>query len=151
MSIGKRSKNNVEKIRKKIYARDGFKCVASVWGSPCRGRLTVQHAVKRGMGGSAIFDAPRFLRTMCWHHNDLDASDVMFRRLSLLNGWSMTRPEALQSETPVPVLYPDGRWYVLDDEFEREPLEESTAAIYRAHRLEYVTAKVNALQNKKTR
>lgn len=138
MSIGKKSRANVARVRDKIFARDGFVCVASVWGSHCRGRLTIQHAVKRGMGGSQLFDTPKFLRTMCELHNGLDASDPTFRRMSIMNGWSMMRQEALMLETPVPVLYPNGGWFVLDDGFNREPVSDAQAAIWRAYRLEFM-------------
>ena len=139
MSIGKKSKRAVDAIREKIYARDGFVCVASAWGSPCRGRLTIQHAVKRGMGGSNLWDTPKYLRTMCAKHNDEDASHADFRRRCLLNGWSISRNEAIANpEADVPVLYPDGRWYLLDDAFNREPISDVGAALLRAERADYV-------------
>jgi len=75
---------------------------------------------------------------MCWRHNDLDASDPNFRRMALLNGWSMRRQEALVSEIPVPVLYADGSWYRLGDDLSRVLLDDAQAAVWRAQRLEWI-------------
>ena len=69
MSIGKRSRRQVDKSRPEVFKRDGHICVADglfeavKW--PCVGGLTIQHRRTKGMGGSALGDAPEALVTMC--------------------------------------------------------------------------------------
>ena len=122
-SIGQQSKANVEKVRQIVYARDNHQCVASklVAGatpllgsaSGCQGSLTIQHAVTRGMGGSARWDSPEYLRAMCAFHNFLDTSDAPFHDLCLENGWTLKRWQAERTPTNwIPVRYFDG-WFVL--------------------------------------
>lgn len=117
-SIGSRSKSNVQKVRQLVYDRDNNRCVASGFlagAKGCQGRLTIQHSVARGMGGSAKYDAPVFLRAMCEYHNFLDSQDADFHDLCIDHGWSL--PRWLVESTPtdlIPVRYIDG-WHILVD------------------------------------
>lgn len=117
-SIGKQSKAAVNRVREDIYIRDKNRCVVSGTpvgvNIPCEGELTIQHAVKRGMGGSAKYDKPVYLRAMCYHHNLLDANDARFNQMCLVNGWSVPRWVADRDLiASVPVRYLDG-WHLLN-------------------------------------
>lgn len=116
MSVGKRSKAQVDKVRKRVYDRDGgCVCAGSSWAIlwPCGGAWTIQHRVTRGMGGSAEFDTSEHLLTMCAIHNQLDASSMEFRAACIRQGWSIPR-WVMKSFRPqdVPVWYLDG-WHWL--------------------------------------
>lgn len=129
-SIGKKSKNAVNRVREGIFIRDKNRCVIEGtpvgFNIPCVGELTIQHSVKRGMGGSAKYDLPVYLRAMCAHHNSLDASDASFNRLCVVNGWSVPRWVADQDMiASVPVRYGDG-WHLLN-EFERIRIPDRVA------------------------
>lgn len=118
-SIGKKSKSNISKVRELVFERDSNRCVVAGtpvgFNIPCAGELTIQHSVKRGMGGSALYDDPRLLRAMCAHHNSLDGSDASFNSLCMNNGWSIPRWAVVHnSPSMIPVRYEDG-WYLLDD------------------------------------
>ena len=113
-SIGRTSALQVDRIRERIFDRDERACLAA--GRLCDGPLTIQHAVGRGMGGSARLDYPSLLRTLCWMHNGLIEIDAGFRDLAEINGWAIRR---FATTTAVPVLYPGARWFTLDDEFGR--------------------------------
>lgn len=117
-TIGKQSKTAVNRVREAVFIRDKNRCV--VEGTPvgvnipCVGELTIQHSVKRGMGGSARFDKPVYLRAMCSHHNSLDASDARFNEMCKVNGWSVPRWVADRDMIAcVPVRYADG-WHLLN-------------------------------------
>jgi hypothetical protein len=129
-SIGKRSRRQVSGSRQIVFERDNNTCVVelSEWSfrDPCAGILTLQHAVTRGMGGSALWDSPAYLRAMCWHHNDIEPRDANFRRYCEDNGWSI--PRWVLNSTPIeriPVRYPDS-WYLLYAD-QRTPIDESIA------------------------
>jgi len=128
-SIGQRSRANVQKVRQLVYDRDGNQCIASNFlagASACQGRLTIQHSVARGMGGSAKYDKPEFLRAMCEYHNFLDSQDADFHDLCVENGWSL--PRWVVESTPtdlIPVRYIDG-WHILVDD-RRVPLPDDLA------------------------
>jgi hypothetical protein len=107
--------------------RDDYRCVAarSAWASthPCGGGLTIGHARGRGMGGSAEFDEPAWLRTQCLVHNTLIESNARFRRFAEMEGWAIPRLHRVDPER-VPVLYPDGLYYQLEHEgMRRTPLQ----------------------------
>lgn len=118
MSVGKRSKRDVNKNRKTVFKRDNYTCVVTgseyeyTWG--CYGIPTIQHRVTRGMGGSNAHDEPRDLVTMCAYHNQLETMSATFRRVCELSGWSVRR--SMASQWPlnrVPVLY-GSDWFLLD-------------------------------------
>lgn len=109
-SIGKLSKMQVEQVREAVYVRDERTCVAA--SGECWGGLTIQHAIGRQMGGSALLDDPTLLRAMCAWHNTLAETDAGFKALCLRNGWALERRHQDVADE-IPVRYPDGRWYRL--------------------------------------
>jgi hypothetical protein len=119
-SIGKRSKAATNNVREQVFSRDLNTCIVSgsrwAWLYPCGGELTIQHAVKRGMGGSALYDDPDYLRAMCAVHNFLDGGgNADFREACLRNGWSAHRWVADRFGAKViPVWYQDG-WHLLQN------------------------------------
>lgn len=119
-SIGRQSALQVDRIREQIFDRDERACLASVVGGPCSGGLTIQHAIGRGMGGSAALDRPSLLRTLCSGHNGLIEASAEFRAIAEINGWSIPRFRVGILDIDVPVLYPGARWFVLDDDFGRD-------------------------------
>jgi hypothetical protein len=124
VSIGKRSKKQVERIRQVVYNRDGGVCVGQGFGLACSGGLTVQHRVSRGMGGSAQYDTePAWLITLCWAHNVAETSNASLREAYVARGWGVPRWVVDSwAITEVPVRYVDG-WYVLV-EGDRVPVTE---------------------------
>jgi hypothetical protein len=117
MSIGKKSRANTERHRKKVFSRDE-RCVVigSSWGNLvyCGGPLTIQHRVTRGMGSSAKYDQqPNGLIAMCAVHNVLEPASNEFRKMCERSGWSVRRSIADRILLAhIPVRYPDG-WYLL--------------------------------------
>jgi hypothetical protein len=131
MGIGKTSRKQVDAVREQVFDRDGNRCVVdgSEWSIayPCAGILTIQHAVTRGMGGSAKYDGIDFLRSMCVYHNTLETANADFKDACLANGWSVPRWLAdTEGIHVIPVLYPDG-WHLLQHG-ERLPIGDETAA-----------------------
>lgn len=131
MTIGKRSKSNVARNRQRVFERDHETCVVAgtLWDGleRCRGQLTVQHRVGRGMGGSARYDAPEYLIAMCAHHNGLQTSSALFAEACERNGWSVRRSVAdLYSVTGIPVFTQDG-WYLLGQDFSRTLIADGEA------------------------
>lgn len=130
-STAQRSKEAVDDNRPGVYNRDGRQCIVtgSEWAisDPCIGALTIQHATGKGMGGSALFDSPEMLRTMCTGHNVLQTSDAAFARHCLRMGWSLERNRVDVDPTRVPVRYPDGLDYFLDSAFQRHEISHRTA------------------------
>jgi len=118
MGIGKKSKNNIAAIRETVYNRDGQECIVQnstfAMLHNCAGIMTLQHAVKRGMGSSARWDGAPYLRVMCAFHNQLAESDAAFAQACIRNGWSIPRWVAeTNPANRIPVLYPAG-WFLLD-------------------------------------
>jgi hypothetical protein len=117
-TIGQQSRAAIDEIREQVYVRDDYHCIAAGFVGQdnvdeCAGRLTPQHRVGRGFGGSALFDRPGYLLTMCIWHNTLAERDADFADLCTTNGWSIPRHSPGATDpTKVPVLYSDG-WYVL--------------------------------------
>lgn len=114
MSIGKKSKAQVDKVRQLIFERDGGDCIAAKVFGFCGGGLTVQHRVGRGMGGSAQYDTPAHLVTMCATHNELQTANATFAEICKSRGWSV--PRWAVDRVPVsdiPVYYPGRGWYLL--------------------------------------
>jgi len=130
VSVGKRSKYQVAKSRPIVFQRDHETCVVSgtIWETiqPCMGILTLQHRVGRGMGGSAKWDAPNCLVTMCIVHNGLIESSHEFRNYCERNGLSIRRAVADRMDVAsIPVRYSDG-WFLLAGD-SRYPISENTA------------------------
>jgi hypothetical protein len=130
MSVGKKSKAQVNKVRSELFQRDNETCVVqgSEWAIayPCFGDLTVQHGVGRGMGSSAKYDGIDFLRTMCAGHNGMETSHPFFAAACHRNGWSIERWVADRyGAKSIPVLYHDG-WHLLQNG-SRLPISEATA------------------------
>ena len=129
-SIGKRSKFQVAKSRPIVFERDGGECVivGSIWETiqPCAGILTVQHRVGRGAGGSALWDEPKHLLTMCVLHNVLAEQSAEFANYCQRNGVSVPRWAATQFDVQsIPVRYRDG-WFLLSGG-QRFPVSDQTA------------------------
>lgn len=116
-TVGQQSAVQVAAVRARIFDRDEHRCLAEHVLVPCFGSLTIQHAIGRGMGGSALLDRPSLLRTFCLGHNRLETESATFRALCLEFGWSLSR---FGDVKPVPVRYPGCRWYLLDDDFGRD-------------------------------
>lgn len=135
-SIGQRSKQQVDGHRQAVYFRDDHRCIvafsAPTRQHPCSGDLTIQHALKKGAGGSALVDGPEYLRTMCFTHNTLDGSDADFNAACIRNGWSIPRVTAPYDPSRIPVLYPDHNLYLLHPNYNRELITHSRAEHLRA-------------------
>ncbi|TFD27486.1 hypothetical protein [Cryobacterium cryoconiti] len=135
-TIGQQSKKQVADNRAGVYERDGEQCVVagSLWARlfPCEGPLTIQHGVGKGMGGSAEFDGPECLRTMCLGHNDQQPKSSAFAKECIWFGWAIERGRRGLDYTKVPVRYPNGRDYLLTTDFKRELLPLTEAANLRA-------------------
>ena len=130
MSIGKRSKYQLVKSRPIVFQRDQEQCIVAgtIWETiqPCMGVLTLQHRVGRGMGGSAKWDAPNCLVTMCIIHNGLIESSYEFRNYCERNGLAIRRAVADRMDiASIPVRYADG-WFLLSG-YSRYPISENTA------------------------
>ena len=120
MSIGKKSRNQVNKVRDVVYSRDKHECVVkgSLWAMlvSCGGHLTIQHRVTRGMGSSAKYDSAPYLVTMCSVHNNLEPASSEFRNFCERQGYSI--PRWVAEQTPIgriPIKYEDS-WYLLSTE-----------------------------------
>jgi len=96
----------------KYLRRDG--------GCVCCGQVEVavpQHRVNRGMGGSKLLNKPSNIIALCSRMNGLIESDAAQASLARSYGWKL---ESWQQPEFEPVYYPlEGRWYYLDDLFER--------------------------------
>lgn len=117
MSIGKKSRKQVEAVRQSVYDRDDHRCVVygSLWSMlvPCGGSLTIQHRVTRGMGSSAKYDEAPYLLTMCSIHNGLEPASAEFRAFCERQGYSVPRWAAEQFPiSRIPVRYED-TWCLL--------------------------------------
>lgn len=118
MTIGRKSKRNVQNVRETVLERDGRVCVAAethwAMSHPCGGIMTLQHRVTRGMGSSARYDAEPYLVAMCAIHNALEPADADFRTYSEQMGWSIPRWAAEQNPiNRIPARFHDG-WFLLD-------------------------------------
>jgi len=130
VSIGRRSKYQLVKSRPIVFERDQEQCIVAgtIWETiqPCMGVLTLQHRVGRGMGGSAKWDAPNCLVTMCIIHNGLIESSYEFRNYCERNGLAIRRAVADRMDVAsIPVRYSDG-WFLLSGD-SRYPISENTA------------------------
>jgi len=117
MPLGKQSRNNLDKLRRIVFVRDGEECIAKGVFGFCGGGLTLQHRAGRGMGGSASMDTFHNLITMCAIHNELETASADFHRLCVKAGWSMPRWVHDQGFTDViPVWYPGRGFFLLEDD-----------------------------------
>lgn len=111
--------------RDAVFARDVVSCVAAgvpeaaAW--PCWGIRTLQHRVGRGAGGSALFDTPAYLLTMCAHHNGIAEADADFAAVCRESGWTLPRLRVAVDPVLIPVRYFDG-WHDLDNHGFRTPV-----------------------------
>lgn len=101
-----------QKLRKKIYDRDGWQCVAC--GIPVD--LTIQHRKNRGMGGSKSLDIPENLVTMCGAHNQALEMNAEVAEIGRKNGWKLRQWD---DPAVIPVRYPDGISWLLTNRFTR--------------------------------
>jgi hypothetical protein len=117
MSLGKKSRAQVDKVRQLIFERDGGDCLAAHVFGFCGGGLTIQHRVGRGMGGSAQYDSPSHLITLCATHNELQTASAEFARICQARGWSIPRwaVERIPAKD-IPVQYPGRGWFLLSDD-----------------------------------
>jgi hypothetical protein len=134
-STAARSRDQVNDVRAGVYLRDDHRCVVngSIVGTrrPCSGPLTIQHATGKGMGGSALFDSPELLRTMCLTHNTDQTSNADFARWCLWFGWSLPRNRVDVQANRYPVRYPDGADYFLDHDYQKHLVSPSAAIAIR--------------------
>ena len=129
--IGKQSRKQVQAVRKQVFERDGHVCVVAnttqAHFHPCWGDLTIQHRVGRGMGGSALYDSPEYLVTMCLGHNLLIESDPTFALYCRMRGLSVPRWLAAQfNVSQIPVRTGDG-WFMLSSDGRRHSVASITA------------------------
>lgn len=97
----------------KYLRRDGWACVHCGETE----RLSPQHRAGRGMGGSKALDRPANLLVICSWLNSAVESDAEMSDYAKVNGWKLER---WQDPAKVAVWYAtEGRWYYLDDFFER--------------------------------
>jgi 5-methylcytosine-specific restriction protein A len=103
-------------VRDLVVARDGGVCVIGVTcrADPTR-PLVINHRINRGMGGSTdpAVNAPSALIRCCnpcnlWLE---DHPDVAYEY-----GWKVRRPGV---PSVIPILYPNYRWYLLDNDGNR--------------------------------
>ncbi|MEW1657901.1 hypothetical protein [Streptomyces sp. NPDC093707] len=94
-----------EDVRATVFERDKHRCVRCGSGRS----LTIHHRVNRGMGSSREewINRPQNLLTAC-HDCNMWFED--HPRASYGEGWKVRRP---MFPAEMPVLYPDGRRYVL--------------------------------------
>lgn len=100
-----------------ILTRDGNRCLHCGTSD----RLSIQHRVNRGMGGSKDprIHAPSNLLTICWAFNVQMESQPDMAELGRKYGWKLTRD---QDPLTVPVWDAQAQlWYRLDDEYNRTP------------------------------
>ena len=130
MSIGKRSKAQVNKSRPIVFERDGEQCifVGTIWQRlhPCGMGYGVQHRRGKGMGGSNKADTPDALLTCCNVHNGLIEASSECRAFAERSGIAVRRSVADQwAMSRIPVRYADG-WHLLSGD-SRFPIPDSAA------------------------
>lgn len=98
-------------VRTIALERDGWRCV----GCGSHGPLDVHHRAFKGSGGSKLRDHLANALTLCGPGNAFGCHGFAHR-------WKNTRAAALGLSVPLgsdpytlPVLYPDGGWWLLDD------------------------------------
>jgi hypothetical protein len=117
LSIGRKSRAQVDKVRALVFERDGEQCLAAGVFGFCGGGLTIQHRVGRGMGGSAQWDTPAHLITLCATHNELQTASAQFAKICQSRGWSI--PRWVMDRMPaadIPVHYPGRGWFLIRED-----------------------------------
>lgn len=114
-----------KKHRTLVEERDGGCVAARQLPGRCFGHLDVHHLVNRGMGGSPdddLYDTPAWTILLCRRHNgdveEIPRSAAIARDL----GIKYDRNAFLRPERAV-VRYPDGLWYVLNEDGTRDVYE----------------------------
>lgn len=97
------------KTAKAILDRDDRTCT-SCGATPPRARITVHHRVNRGMGGDRTVSTVVHGLAMCWPCNGLMEASPGRAEQAREAGWKLDRS---QDPAQVPVLYPDGRRWLL--------------------------------------
>lgn len=96
--------------RKAIFARDGDACVCcGISGE--QAPLTVHHRINRGHGGNRTVNTVAHGIVACWPCNGLMETSPARAEEARQAGWKLRRH---QNPATVPVLYPDGRLWLLN-------------------------------------
>lgn len=80
-------------------------------------RISPNHRVNRGMGGSKLLDRPANLMVLCSEMNSMIESNWFYAELAKHYGWKLERWQ-VPEETPIF----DSRlwkWFLLDNEYNR--------------------------------
>lgn len=80
--------------------------------------LAPNHRINRGMGGSKTRDNPSNIVVLCSWLNTAIESDSAIRLSAMRYGWKLSSWQQPQQQ-PVYDM-PAGKWYLLDDNFERK-------------------------------
>lgn len=112
-----------------VLERDGGFCLLAFDG--CVGVATVaDHRANRGAGGAGrVLDCPSNLVAACWFCNGwkesgADRADLVKRGLRVNGG--RTHTHTAEKAREIPVTYPDGITYLLDDYGGRRRAEHET-------------------------
>lgn len=112
--------------KKLVLERDNGLCVID--GPFCFGSASVvDHRANRGMGGSSMLDSPENLIAACPQCNGLkeDATGVylemLIRRGVRLLKRGQPALQVLERARAMPVEYPGGQWWSLDEFGSRKP------------------------------
>ena len=110
--------------RRRVLKRDRYDCVArGQLPGRCRGHLDMGHIIGRGMGGGDKYDTPAWLTTQCRAHNNAIESDATTREAATAVGLHISRNSTALIPTRAVVRYPDGIWYLLNDDGTKERAE----------------------------
>lgn len=110
------------RVKRVVFARDGA-CVPRICCTGAVEGLVVHHRANRGMGGSSALwiSLPSNGLVACWKCN---AALETFSSLAeyYAAGWKVRRGQLTPAE--IPVLYPDGRWFLLSADGTRQETKE---------------------------
>lgn len=108
-----------KRVLRAIEKRDGHECV---WhGELCGTDVLVPQHRQGGMGGSKTKHRLSNVIWLCSRMNGDIESDADLAEVARFRGIKVAFWEDPAS---VPVLYPDGKWWVLDDHGGKEPQDE---------------------------